>query len=168
MVAEPNPLQTLLRSQRLQPDQIIYGAILALSVLIALDFTDASPLRVISVMLVTMIAGTVAHCYAHVIGHELEHGRLSERQEYLATLRSIAQALLPATPVVVVFLLAAASLIEIYTAFTVGQGLLCALLFATGFYLRRGNGGSLLRSLGDGLFDLGLGLLIVAVKFLAH
>jgi hypothetical protein len=145
---------------------IIYGSILALSFLSVVDPRTLTPWRMMVMVVITLVSVWAAKSYAYVIGGELAKGLRAKFSEMRGVFKENIWVLTPAIPLLGVFVLSAAGIIPLKAALYLGQWIIIAFLFATGFWLRRQTNGTFIMSVVDGLIDCSVGVLIVSLKFL--
>jgi hypothetical protein len=145
---------------------VIYGSILALSFLAVVDPRTLTPWRMMVMVVITLVSVWAARSYASVIGGELAKGSRAKFSEVWGVLKDNIWVLTPALPLLFVFTLSAAGIVSLKAALYLGQWVIIAFLFATGFWLRRQTSGTFIMSVIDGLIDCSVGVLIVSLKFL--
>jgi hypothetical protein len=138
---------------------------MALSLLVALDYGTLTFSRTAGIVAVTLVGVWFAKSYAYVVGGELAVGGRVRFSETIGVFKDTVWVLAPGIPILGMCTLAAAGIISLKTAISLSQWMIIAFLFATGFWLRRQVGGSLIKSVMDGLIDCSIGILIVALKF---
>jgi hypothetical protein len=155
-----------LKKDKSKAVNVIYGTVLALSLLTALDHDGLTPSRTMVVVLVTLIGVWAAKSYAYVIGGELAYGFHAKFSELLEILKETMWVLIPGIPILCLFTLAAGAIISLKAALYIAQWIIVLFLFATGFWLRRQANGTFIKCVIDGLIDCSVGILIVGLKFL--
>jgi hypothetical protein len=148
--------------------RVIYGAIIGLALIVALEGHPPSAAVVVATLLGTAVAVALAELYSEVVGAETRrrrHVTRPEMRELLGEMAAVAGGI--AFPVVF-FLLAAANVIEEDTAFTVakwsGLGLIVFYGFCAARLAGEGLWASAVRALAVGL----IGGFLVALKALVH
>lgn len=146
----------------------IYGSILVLALLLALEDHPPTPLRAAGVVAGTVLAVLAAEAYAENLGAELALGRRETREERRARLRELAVMTVSAEAPVAILLLAAAGVLEQETAFRLARWSTLALLLIGGYLARRLAGTSRLAAAWSGLLVFGVGVLISVLKSALH
>jgi hypothetical protein len=149
-------------------DRLVYGAIVILAVLLALDGTGTtSASEVVGGVVVATMAVAFAELYSELVGETIRERRPLLRREIVATAARLGAILLAPVPPLLLVAASAAGLMSLRAAVTVAVWALVAVLFAFGFAAARASGRSVLRSaVGAALLVL-VGLLMVGVKALA-
>ena len=147
---------------------MIYGAIVGLALVVALQAHPPAAATVAAILVTTAIAVALAELYSDVIGMRIRiGGPLGSERRREAAADVVAVAVGAAFPAVF-FVLAAADAIELDTAFTLakwsGLGLICFYGYAAGRLSGSGVGGSLLHALTVGA----IGAAVILVKSLVH
>lgn len=147
-----------------------YGTLVALSMVIAgAKVYPDGPAQIAAFVVLTTVALWLAHVYAHTVGQSVSH----ERRVRVAELRHIARregAMVEAAlPPVVALLLGAFGVISTQLAIWVAFGLGLVVLAVQGVQFARIEGLSRLRTVLAVAANVGVGLILVAVKLvLAH
>lgn len=151
-----------------QVARVIYGAIIGLALVVALDDHPPRPGVMVGTLLATAVAVGLAELYSDVVGTEtrtrerLDRGRVGHLAgEALATAFGIA---FPA----VFFVLAAVGVMEVGTAFTVATWSGLGLIGFYGICGARLAGAGWTRALAHGAAAAVIGALLIAVKSLLH
>lgn len=151
-----------------QVSRVIYGAIIGLALIVALEAYPPSSRVVVATLLGTALAVGLAELYSDIIGTETRtrrHVRRAELREMVYDVATVAYGI--AFPAVF-FVLAAAGAIEEDTAFTIAKWSGVGLIAFYGFCAARLAGESVsastLRALAAGL----IGALLIALKALVH
>ncbi len=151
-----------------QVARVIYGAIVGLALVVALEPHPPPAAAVGAILVTTAIAVALAELYSDVVGTRIRiRGPLGKARRHEAEMDVIAVAAGAAFPAVF-FMLAAADAIELDTAFTLakwsGLGLIAAYGYAAGRLSGAAVGSSLLHALAVGA----IGAAVIAVKALVH
>ena len=146
----------------------IYGSILVLALLLALESHPPSPLRAAGVVAGTVFAVLAAEAFAESLGAELDLGRRETREERLARFRELGAMTVSAEAPVAILLLAAVGVLEEETAFRLARWSTLALLLAGGYLARRLAGTNRLSAAGSGLAVFGVGVVISVLKSWLH
>ena len=146
----------------------VYGAILVLALLLALQDHPPSPIHAAVLVAGTVVAGLAAEAYADLLGREVDLGRGMTPAERSEKLRELAVVTGAAEGPVLVLVLAGLGLIDEKLAYRLAVGITIGLLFLAGFLARRLAGRSLLASLQSSLAVGGLGIALAVFKHLAH
>ena len=145
---------------------IIYGSILALSFLAVVDPSTLTPGRMMVMVVITLVGVWAAKSYAYVIGGELAKGLRAKFSEMWGVLKENIWVLTPGIPLLGVFTLSSLGMISLKTALHIGQWVIIAFLFVTGFWLRRQTNGTIIMSIIDGFIDCSVGVVIVSLKLI--
>jgi VIT1/CCC1 family predicted Fe2+/Mn2+ transporter len=151
-----------------QVSRVIYGAIVGLALVLAMERHPPSAAVVIGTLLATAVAVALAELYSEVVGtsarlrHRIEGHRLRH-----ALHDAVAVAIGVAFPVVF-FGLAAAGAMELHTAFDVAKWSGLGLIGFYGFCAARLSGSSVPNSLLQATAVGALGAVLIAIKALVH
>ena len=143
----------------------VYGTIVALAVVVAgARAYPHQPGHIAALVAITSVALWLGHVYARALGHSVgrnEHLRLAELRRIASHERSIIEAAIPPVAALLLGTLGVLSTqVAVWTAF--GLGL--AVLLAQGVTVARVEHLGLLGTLGVVAANIGLGVLLVAVK----
>lgn len=151
-----------------QVARVIYGAIIGIALVAALEAHPPSPGVMIGSLLATALAVALAELYAEVIGAETQQRRRIRRAELTHGLHDAAAVAFGIAFPAVFFLLAAVGVLDDDDAFTVakwsGLGLISFYGYAAGRLAGTGRRASLLQALAVGL----VGGALIAFKALIH
>jgi hypothetical protein len=151
-----------------QVSRVIYGAIIGLALVVALEEHPPRPEVVAATILATAAAVGLAALYSEVVGTETQARRRIEREDLGHILGDAAAEALGVGLPAVFFILAAANWMEVETAFTVAKWSGLGLIGLYGFWGARlagaGLPASLLQALAVGL----IGGMLIALKALIH
>jgi hypothetical protein len=151
-----------------QVARVVYGSIIGLALVVALEAHPPTNGFVIGALLATALAVALAELYAEVIGGEMRAHRRLERTELRhMTVDAAAVAFGVGFPVVF-FVLAAAGVFEEHTAFTVAKWTGLGLIGAYGFAASRLAGQSVAGALLRGAGIAAVGAFLIAVKAILH
>lgn len=143
--------------------KVVYGSIVALTLVIVMDFEDARGGATVLSLVAALIAVGFAEAYAEFLAEMLQNRRPLRRRERVRIFEGVGLHLLPCLAPIAFFLLAGARLLKLETAYGLAEwtGIAVIGLFAFGAY--RAAGASLGRSLvaGAALTAVGLGLVLV-------
>jgi hypothetical protein len=145
----------------------VYGAVLALSVLLVLDYGDYGPPRAGLVLLATLTAIALAEAYSDGLAHEITAHRRMNREER-AESRESALAVVGAGAPAVVVLELGSLLADDEVVFASATWLTVLLLALFGFGSRRLAGASVPHALRSGAVAAGIGVALALLKALLH
>lgn len=151
-----------------QVSRVIYGAIIGLALIVALEDHPPSSRVVVATLLGTALAVGLAELYSDIIGTETRMRRHVRRAELLDMVYDVAAAAFGVAFPAVFFVLAAANAIEEDTAFTIAKWSGVGLIAFYGFRAARLAGDSVSAST---LWALAAGLIgafLIALKALVH
>jgi hypothetical protein len=151
-----------------QVSRVIYGSIIGLALVVALEAHPPRPGAVIATLLGTALAVALAELYSELIALQVRGHRraiVAERRHLLADMGAVTFGI--AFPSVF-FLLAAAGAFEDDTAFTVAKWTGLGLIGFYGFIGARVSGSSLLVALAQALAVAVIGGVLIALKALVH
>lgn len=146
----------------------VYGGILVLAVLLALQAHPPGPYRSALLVAGTILAVLAAEAYADLLGLEIDRGRPASRAERNAKLRELGVVTVAAEGPILIFLLSGVGVIDEGLAFTLAIWLTIGLLFLEGFLARWLAGRSFLDSLRSGCAVGGIAVALAVFKSLAH
>jgi hypothetical protein len=146
----------------------IYGSILVLALLLAMENHPPPPLQAAIAVAGTVLAVLSAEAYAENLGAELTLGRRLTREERRARFRELGAMTVSAELPVGFLLLAAAGVLDQETAFRLARWSTLALLLGGGYLARRLGGTSRLSAAWSGLLVFGVGVLISVLKAWLH
>jgi VIT1/CCC1 family predicted Fe2+/Mn2+ transporter len=151
-----------------QVSRVIYGAIVGLALIVALEEHPPSSGVVVATLLGTALAVGLAEIYSDVIGTETRTRRHVTRAELPDMLYDVAAVAFGVAFPAVFFVLAAANAIEEDSAFTIAKWSGLGLIAVYGFCASRLAGDSVsastLRALAAGL----IGAVLIGLKALVH
>lgn len=146
----------------------IYGSIVVLALLLALDSHPPPPLQAAGLVAGTVLVVLAAEAFAENLGAELDLGRRTTWEERIKRFHDLAAMTVAAEAPVAILLLAWVGVLEEETAFRLARWSTLTLLLVGGYLARRVAGGSLLSAAGSGLLVFGLGVLVSVLKSLLH
>lgn len=144
--------------------KVVYGSIVALTLMIVLDFEDARAGAAVIALLGALVAVACAEAYAEVLEEMLLHRRPLTRAERLRIVEGVALHMVPGLAPVAFFVLAATGALGLETAYGLAEWTGIALLGLLAFAAYRAAGGSVARSLLAGTLLTGVGLVVVVLK----
>lgn len=151
-----------------QVSRVIYGSIVGLALVVVMENHPPSAAVVISTLLATGVAVALAELYSEVVGtsarlrHRIEGHLLRD-----AVSDAVAVAIGVAFPVVF-FVLAAAGLMELETAFDLAKWTGLGLIGFYGYCAARLSGASVVASLAQAAAVGAIGAVLIAIKALVH
>ena len=151
-----------------QVARVIYGAIIGLAIVVALEAHPPAPGFVVGSLLGTALAVALAEVYSEVVGTETRTGRRVRRDELG---RAAADALAVAFGIgfpTVFFLLAVMNAIETDSAFTLAKWSGAALIGFYGFWAARLAGAGLPVAVLQALAVSAVGGMLIVLKALLH
>lgn len=147
--------------------KVIYGSIVALTLIIVLDFEDATGGAAVLSIVLALIGVAFAEAYAEFLQEMIKNRRPLRRRERLAIFEGVGMHLLPSLVPVVFFLLAWLRALKLETAYGLAEWTGVAVLGLFGFGAYRAAGASVGRSLIAGTALTGVGLVLVLIKLFA-
>ncbi len=151
-----------------QVARVIYGSIIGLALVAALEAHPPSAGVMIGTLLATAVAVALAELFSDVLGTETRSRRRIAREQVREVAADSAAVAFGIAFPAVFFVLAAAGAIEVDTAFTIakwsGLGLIALYGFAAGRLVGSGLGGALLHALAVGA----VAFFLIAIKALLH
>jgi hypothetical protein len=151
-----------------QVARVIYGAIIGMAIVVSLEAHPPRPGVMVGTLLATAAAVGLAEIYSEVVGAETRNRRRVEREQVRHILDDVAAVAFGIAFPAVFFLLAAASVLDDDTAFTIakwsGVGLISGYGFVAGRLAGAGRAASLVQALAVGL----IGGALIAFKALVH
>ena len=151
-----------------QVARVIYGAIIGMAIVVSLEQHPPRPGVMVGTLLATAAAVGLAELYSEVVGAETRNRRRVEREQLGEMLDDVGAVAFGIAFPAVFFVLAAASVLEDHTAFTIakwsGLGLISFYGFVAGRLAGAGRVASLLQALAVGV----IGGALIAFKALIH
>jgi hypothetical protein len=158
-------------AEHLSSDQVarvIYGAIVGLALVVALEPHPPPAATVVAILLTTAVAVALAELYSDVVGTRIRiHGPLGKARRREAAEEVVAVAVGTAFPAVF-FVLAAADAIELDTAFDLAKWSGLGLIGFYGYVAARLSGAAVARALLHALAVGAIGAGVIAIKALVH
>jgi VIT1/CCC1 family predicted Fe2+/Mn2+ transporter len=151
-----------------QVARVVYGAIIGLALIVALEKHPPAAGTMIASLLGTAVAVGLAELYAEIVGIETSE-RHRIRRDQLGELRddSLAVAFGVGFPAIF-FLLSAFGAIEVDTAFDLAKWTGLGLIGFYGFVAARYSGAPVTRALAQGAGAAAIGAALIAFKALVH
>jgi hypothetical protein len=151
-----------------QVSRVVYGAIIGLALVVALQDHPPAAWAMIATLLGTAVAVGLAELYSELLGRETRTRRRVGRREIRAELAGVAAVAFGIAFPAVFFVLAAAGALEIHTAFVIARWTGLGLIAFYGFCAARLTGrdlpAALLHALAVGI----IGGFLIALKALVH
>jgi VIT1/CCC1 family predicted Fe2+/Mn2+ transporter len=151
-----------------QVARVIYGAIIGLALVVALEQHPPPAGAVVATLLGTAVAVALAELYSDVIGAEVRTHRRIPRQHLAQLLEDVVAVGLGISFPAVFFVLAAVGAMELDSAFAVAKWTGLGLIAFYGFCAARLSGAGLRRSLLQALAVALIGAFVIALKALVH
>jgi hypothetical protein len=152
-----------------QVSRVIYGAIIGLALVVALQDHPPSAGVVAATLAVTAVAVSLAELYSDFIGGELRTHKLGmERREFRRVAEQVGAIALGTAFPAVFFILAAAGAMETHTAFVIARWSGLGLITFYGFAAARLAGAGLIASLVHAAAVGGIAAILIVVKALVH
>jgi hypothetical protein len=149
--------------------RIIYGTIIGLALVVALQDHPPSAGAVVATLVVTAVAVSLAELYSDFIGGELRAHKLGmERREFRRVAEEVGAIALGTASPAVFFILAAAGVMETHTAFVIARWSGLGLIAFYGFGAARLAGAHLMASLVHAAAVGAIGAILIVVKALVH
>ena len=151
-----------------QVSRVIYGAIIGLALVVALEQHSPPAAVMVGTLLATALAVRRAELYSEIVGTETRTRARVERRQLLDILDEVAAVAIGIAFPAVFFLLAAAGALELDTAFNFAKWSGLALICAYGYFAARLAGsrttGALLHAAAVGA----IGGVLIALKAVLH
>jgi hypothetical protein len=151
-----------------QVSRVIYGSIIGLALVVALEAHPPPPGAVIATLLGTAVAVALAELYSELVGYETTGRRKASPAEVRHLGADIAAAAVGIVFPGVFFVLAASGVLDEQAAFTVAKWTGVGLIGLYGFAGARVSGAGLLASLMQAAGVALIGALLIALKALVH
>jgi hypothetical protein len=151
-----------------QVPRVIYGAIIGLALVVALEAHPPAPGVVVATLLGTAVAVALAEIYSELVGFEAIRHRTAGRPEVGALLSDVAAVSVGIGFPSVFFLLAAAGALGTEAAFTVAKWTGLGLLGLYGYIGARASGSDLLPAFAKAVGIALIGAFLIALKALVH
>jgi hypothetical protein len=151
-----------------QVSRVVYGSIIGLALVVALEAHPPPPGSVIVSLLATAVAVGLAELYSELVGFETLKRRKVGRRELRHLGWDIAAVAFGIAFPAVFFALAAVGVLEDDTAFTVAKWTGCALIGVYGFAGARLSGAGLPAAFAQGAAVALIGAFLIMLKSLVH
>jgi hypothetical protein len=151
-----------------QVARVIYGSIIGLALVVVLQAHPPAVGVMIASLLSTAVAVGLAELYSEVVGTETRTRHRIERHEFAHILEDALAVTIGVAFPALFFVLAAAGVMEIDTAFQIAKWSGLALIGVYGFVAARFAGAGLLGAIAQGLAVAAIGAVMIAVKALVH
>jgi hypothetical protein len=148
--------------------RVIYGAIIGLALVVALDAHPPTAGQTIGAIVGTAVAVGLAELYSDVIGAEARNRRALDRAQLRASAEDVAAVTAGAGFPAVFFILAAAGAFDLDTAFTLAEWTGLGLLCGYGYLAARLAGSSAWRALLHAAAVGAIGGGLIVLKALLH
>jgi hypothetical protein len=144
--------------------RLVYGAVVILAALLAIDTTDVDVAKQIGAVLLATFAVVFAELYSDIVGAMIRERRRLSHTELVSMAVQLSSLALAAIPPLAMSMLAWAGVVSVQTAGWVSAWILIGLLFAFGFAAARAAGASIVGSAVGAALLLGVGLAMVLFK----
>ena len=151
-----------------QVSRVIYGAIIGLALVVALEPHPPRPAVMIGTLVGTGVAVGLAELYSELVGTEVRTRRRVDRARVRAVMTDVAAVVFGISFPAVFFLISVAGAIEIGTAFELAKWSGLALIGFYGFCAARLAGTGLLAALAQAVAVALIGGFLIALKALIH
>jgi hypothetical protein len=151
-----------------QVSRVIYGAIIGLALVVALEAHPPAPRVVIATLLGTAVAVALAELYSEIVGFETGERRKASASELRHLGVDIGAVAFGIAFPVVFFVLAATGALENQTAFTAAKWTGVGLIGLYGFAGARLSGAGVLVAVMQAAAVALIGALLIALKALVH
>ena len=151
-----------------QVARVIYGAIIGLALVVALEHNPPPAGAVIATLVGTAVAVGLAELYSDVIGFEVRARRRIPHEHLADLVEGVVAAAFGVAFPAVFFVLAAVGAMELDTAFELAKWTGLGLIGFYGFCAARLSGGTLHGSFLEGLAVGLIGAALIALKALVH
>jgi hypothetical protein len=148
--------------------RVVYGSIIGLALVVALETHPPAPVAVIASLLGTAIAVALAELYSELVGFETMRHRKAEATELRGLSADIAAVGLGISFPAVFFLLAATGTLELATAFTVAKWTGLGLIGVYGYAGARLSGAGTAAALIQATAVALIGAALIVLKALVH
>jgi hypothetical protein len=151
-----------------QVSRVIYGAIIGLALVVALEHHPPAPGVVVGTLLATALAVGLAEVYSEIVGTEARTQRRIAGEQLRQMVDEAGAVAFGVGFPAVFFILAAADAVEVQTAFTVAKWTGLGLIGFYGFWAARLAGANLAVSILRALAVAVIGAMLIALKALIH
>jgi len=151
-----------------QVSRVVYGSIIGLALVVALEAHPPPPGAVVASLLGTAVAVALAELYSELVGFETIRHRKAGRAEVRHLTSDVVVVAFGIAFPAVFFLLAAADVVEGETAFAIAKWTGLGLIGVYGFAGARLSGASMYRSLLQAAAVALIGAALIVLKSLVH
>jgi hypothetical protein len=151
-----------------QVSRVIYGSIIGLALVVVLQAHPPAVGVMVASLLSTAVAVGLAELYSEIVGTETRTRHRIARNELGGILEDVVAVVIGVAFPALFFVLAAAGLMELDTAFQIAKWSGLALIGIYGFVAARFAGAGLLGALAQGLAVAAIGAVMIAVKAFVH
>jgi hypothetical protein len=151
-----------------QVARVIYGAIIGLALVVALEHYPPPAGAVVATLVGTAVAVGLAELYSDVIGFEVRTRRRIPHEHMMELVEDVAAVVFGVAFPAVFFVLAAVGAMELDTAFDIAKWTGLGLIAFYGFCAARLSGGTFHGSILHGLIAGLIGAALIALKALLH
>ena len=151
-----------------QVSRVIYGSIIGLALVVALEAHPPDSAAVIATLLGTAIAVALAELYSELVGLQVRGHRRARRTERRELLADIAAVIFGVAFPALFFILAAAGVLEQNAAFTAAKWTGLGLIALYGMVGARAAGAGMVAALIQGSAVALIGGALIALKALVH
>jgi hypothetical protein len=151
-----------------QVSRVIYGSIIGLALVVALEHDPPRPAVMVGTLLGTAVAVGLAELYSEIVGTEVRTHRRVARAHFGEIAADVAAVAFGIGFPGFFFLLAAADAIEVETAFTLAKWSGLGLIGLYGFFAARLAGAGLPAALVQGSAVALIGGFLIVLKALVH
>ena len=148
--------------------RVVYGSIIGLALVVALEAHPPPPAAVIASLLGTAVAVALAELYSELVGFETTRHRRAGATELRGLSADIVAVGAGISFPALFFLLAATDVLEVETAFTVAKWTGVALIGVYGYAGARLSGAGLVACLVQGAAVALIGAALIVLKSLVH
>jgi hypothetical protein len=151
-----------------QVARIVYGSILGLTLVVALDNHPPAAGVMVAWLLLSAVTVALAELYSEVVGDETRERHRVTRAQLASMLDGVGAVALGVSFPAVFFLLSAVGLIRLETAFDIAKWSGLGLIGFYGYWAARFSGASTFRALVRAALVAAVGGAVIAVKALLH
>jgi hypothetical protein len=151
-----------------QVSRVMYGAIIGLALVVALEAQPPRPAVMVGTLLGTAVAVGLAELYSEVVGTEVRTRRRVERERFHEIATDVAAVAFGISFPAVFFLLSAAGAMEVGTAFELAKWSGLGLIGFYGFCAARLSGMGLAAAFLQAVAAAAVGGFLIALKALIH
>ena len=151
-----------------QVSRVIYGTIIGLALVVALEHQNPRPVAMVATLLGTAVAVGLAELYSEIVGTEVRTRRRVERARVREIARDVGAVAFGISFPALFFLLSVAGALQVETAFDVAKWSGLALTGFYGFLAARLADAGTLAALGQATAVALIGAFLIALKALVH